>query len=117
MSNTTVPLERHVRSRDPETSWEAAQQISGHEWPDLLRQVLSIVADIGPATDDEIYREYIDREYPWRTPQRLRTARHDLTLGTSHNFGTVTTFRPALAASKRTGRSKLGNRAKKWDLA
>jgi hypothetical protein len=114
MSTPTVPLERHVRSRDPETSWEAAQLIDSDQWPALLHSVLDVVKDIGPATDDEIHAEYHRRGYPQRSPQRIRTARKSLTLGGACDFGRVTKFPPAIEAAESTGRSKLGHASQHW---
>lgn len=114
MNTTTVPLERHVRSRDPETSWDAAT-IDADKWTALLANVYAIVRDIGPATHDEIAAEYEQRGHPRVTPQRIRTACHDLVIGGARDFGRTRQFDPAIRRSEQTGKTAFGRRTQKWE--
>jgi len=41
--------------------------------------ILRILTDRGSLTDEAIFVEYVKRGYPQRTPQRVRTARHEMT--------------------------------------
>lgn len=112
---TAVPLERHVRSRDPETSWDAAA-IGSDKWTGLLHNVYSIIHDLGPVTHDEIVAEYAARQYPRVTPQRIRTAVHSLVLGGAKDFDRVTQFPPAVKRAESFGRTPFGRRSQKWEV-
>lgn len=103
----TVPFSGKVRDRDPETSWNAAA-INPGCWSELQAEVVSILRDRGPLTDEAIYREYVVRRrlanvMP-RREQRVRTARKELELS-----GFVT-------ASKLQGRTASGRSATVWKL-
>lgn len=60
-------------------------------------------------TDDEIYAEYRRRGYPPRSPQRLRTARKEIT--DPRNIAT-----PIFRDTEIDGTSELGNDAQVWGL-
>jgi hypothetical protein len=61
-------------------------------------------------TDDEIYADYRRRGYPPRSPQRVRTARAEIT-------ETRYMVSPILTAEPSQGTSELGNAATIWTLA
>lgn len=71
--------------------------------------IMSILAERGALTDDELVRLYRDRAHaftsvPLITPQSIRTRRHELVVaGQVREAG--------------MGRSTLGNRASLWALA
>lgn len=72
----TPQLERRVRSRDPETSWEAAT--IGKEAASEVRDFIVLFLSRRPAsTDDQIFAAY-RAAGGRRTPQRIRTARQEL---------------------------------------
>lgn len=104
MSNT-IDLHGKVRDRDPDTSWNAAAQINTVSWSELQENILAILRDRGPSTDDEIFHEYMVRSLPRRTPQRLRTARQELTLA------------GAISESNVVGLSRYGNSSKRWEAS
>lgn len=115
MSTTTIQLERHVRSRDPETSWSAAMIADG-KWTALLADVYDIIRELGPVTHDEIIAEYTRRELPLVTPQRIRTACRALVLGGSSDFGRVPQFPPAVRRAEAVGRTPFGRASRKWEV-
>lgn len=102
-----TPFEGKVRDRDPETSWNAAA-INPDDWSELQSEVVDILRDRGPLTDEAIYREYVARRRHHalkpRREQRVRTARKELQLG---GFVTV---------SKLPGRTASGRNATVWKL-
>jgi hypothetical protein len=99
-------LERRVRSREVDTSWAVAA-IGGAEVNHLEAQLLTLIRDYGPLTDDELYLRY-QRIGGDRTAQRVRTAR-------------VALARPKrgepLIREASLGRSRLGNAARRWVVA
>lgn len=103
----TAPYDGKVRDRDPETSWDAAA-INPADWSELQSEVVSILRDRGPLTDEAIYREYIVRRRhngaKPRREQRVRTARHELQLS---DFVTQ---------SKLPGKTASGRTATVWKL-
>ena len=104
MSTPTVPIERHTRSRDPETSWSAAE-ISAANWSELKAAIVLIMATNGPLTDEELFDRYVSAGFPTRTPQRLRTARKELQLAGDVLLSDV------------LGRTRGGYWSQKWVLA
>jgi hypothetical protein len=101
-------LEDRVRSRDPETSWAAAQQITDRDMSQLKRDILGILNDHPEGlTDDEIYATYRRRDYTPRSPQRVRTSRHEITI----------LARPALVQMlSEDGKTELGNPSQIWGI-
>ena len=78
--NTTpiVPnLERRVRSTDPDTSWEAAASITPAALSDLQKWVLATLT-AKAMTDGELVDASLHAGR-YATPQRIRTARKELT--------------------------------------
>lgn len=103
MNTITVPLERHVRSRDPETSWNAAA-IDPESWSELQTNIVTILRDVGPLIDEELHKEYKRRGMPRRSASRIRTARAELEL-----TGVV-------ADSGQTGLTESDKPAIKWEV-
>lgn len=72
---------KHARNTDPETSHEAAAAITPADRSELQRAIIALLAT--PRTDEELvnaYRTYVQLgDYPARTPQRIRTARAEIT--------------------------------------
>lgn len=87
-SNVAPDVDRHVRKTDPGTSREAAAGIDEGETlggiSALQRHILTILRNNGPLTDEGIYELYCALGYPRRSPQRVRTARSEMTLGSRH---------------------------------
>lgn len=109
-SRVSAPhLERRVRSRDNDTSWAAAAGITAAEYTGVKLAVLRILSDRGPLTDEAIFVEYIKRGYSRRTPQRLRTARHEMT---EPRFGQVMIRESDLPKA----RLDSGYHGQKWEL-
>lgn len=77
MSTTTVPREQHTRTRDPETSHDAAAGITAGEFTELQAHILELLT-VEASTDDELYDRYRRAGFPPRSPQRVRTARSEL---------------------------------------
>jgi hypothetical protein len=103
----TPDLERRVRAHDAETSWQAAA-ISRPDAKSVRDFVLHQLTLGRPLTDDELYAEYCDAGGK-RTPQRLRTAREELTHPKAG---------PPLVREHTTqGLSMYGNAARKWTIA
>ena len=69
-------LERAVRSRDPEPSWEAAA-ITPEQASEVADFITLFLARKPGSTDDEIFAAY-KNSGGRRTPQRIRTAREGL---------------------------------------
>jgi hypothetical protein len=103
----TPDLERRVRSREAETSWQAAA-ISAPDVQSVRTCVLQILGRGRPMTDDEIYAAYRDAGGK-RTPQRIRTAREALT---HPKEGT-----PLVKEHIAIGTSQYGNPARRWVMA
>ncbi|MCU1598542.1 MAG: hypothetical protein JWQ47_2281 [Glaciihabitans sp.] len=103
----TPDLERRVRSREAETSWQAAA-ISTADVKSVRAFVLQLLGRGRPLTDDEIYAVYRDAGGR-RTPQRLRTAREELT----HPKEGL----PLVKEHVRIGTSQFGNPARQWVIA
>ena len=97
-------LERKVRSHDPETSWGAAV-IGRSAEVSVLELVEFILARAEALTDEQIFDRY-QRAGGKRTPQRVRTARAQLT-----HEGIVIASRLPL------GITTSGNPTQKWELA
>lgn len=112
-ATSTIPDEAvdargRVRTRDYDTSWLAAVMITSADLSDLKQAILLILKFHGPSTDDEIYAAYLETDAPRRTPQRVRTARHEMTVQHS----------PALVKEHaELGSSALGNQAERWEVA
>jgi hypothetical protein len=122
MSNLMVHTERFTRSRDPESSHEAAELISREGWTALMGRVYDIVAYAHiPLTRDQIFAIYDDTRdgysLPRVTPQRVRTAVRALLDGERADFAHVTTFARALVVADTDGRSDAGNRAERIEVA
>jgi hypothetical protein len=116
MSNLMLHSERFTRSRDPETSHDAGEQIGAEQWTVLLRNVYSIIYDLGPVTHDEIVTAYELRNHPRVTPQRIRTAVHSLVLGGAKDFDRVVSFPPAVRRAEGFGRTPFGRRSQRWEV-
>jgi hypothetical protein len=114
MSNLMLHSERFTRSRDVDTSHDAAI-IGAEKWTDLLHNVYSIIYDLGPVTHDEIVTAYELRNHPRVTPQRIRTAVHSLVLGGSKDFDRVVSFPPAVRRAEGFGLTPFGRRSQKWE--
>ena len=100
-------LERKVRSRDPETSWEAAR-ITNRRQGEVKDFIVLVLARLGPLTDDAIcaaYRASGGR----RTAQRVRTARAELV---NPRFGN-----PQVKLSTVMGLSDAGGESQTWEVA
>ncbi len=98
-------LERRTRSRDPESSWEAAA-IKRDDASEISTFILQLLRQRGPLTDDAIYEMYL-RAGGTRTPQRLRTERAGLLFPRSGS--------PLVRAAAVGGTSRLGNRCLRWE--
>jgi hypothetical protein len=103
----TPDLERRVRSREAETSWQAAT-ISAADVKSVRAFVLQLLGRGRPLTDDEIYAAYRDAGGR-RTPQRLRTAREELT----HPKEGPHLVKEHISI----GTSQFGNPARQWVIA
>jgi hypothetical protein len=103
----TPDLERRVRSREAETSWQAAA-ISQLNVESVRTSVIQILGCGRPMTDDEIYAQYRDAGGK-RTPQRIRTAREALT----HPKEGLPLVKEHIAI----GISQYGNPARQWVIA
>lgn len=103
----TPNLERRVRSNDPDTSWDAAK-ITRRESTDLQKVLHSIIALHGPLTDEEIFAHYRANGGS-RTPQRVRTARAELSR--------PITGRPLIREYDRDGITATGAAARRWVIA
>ena len=100
----TPDLDRRVRTRDADTSWDAARITrSGSE--DVKARVLGIIRRHGPIHDEGIFAVY-RLEGGTRTPQRVRTARAQLT----HPGAGL---RPLIMA-RGTGRTSTGHATQLW---
>lgn len=81
---TEVDFWGKVRTRDLETSWDAAARQTNTKTKSLQDDIEWILQNAGPLTDDEIgkhYRMLIGEQpftYQWATPQSLRTRRSEL---------------------------------------
>jgi len=94
---------RWVRTVDPQTSVDAAAGVTDQGWTDLQSTILNLLRE-GPLTDEELIPK-VWRVGPYRTPQRIRTARKELTL------------RGVLRASNVTRIGRSGYRATVWEVA
>jgi hypothetical protein len=103
----TPDLERRVRSREAETSWEAAA-ISAEAAGSVRDFVLHALALGKPLTDDEIFAMY-RAAGGTRTPQRVRTAREELT---HPKVGD-----PLVKEHTVIGVSNFGNASRKWVIS
>lgn len=103
----TPALERRVRSHDPDESWSAAD-ISTADANEVRRAVLAIIAGRGPITDEEIVTLYRAAGGP-RTPQRVRTARAELSRPVHGE--------PLIREHDTAGTSSTGATARRWVLA
>ena len=104
-----------MRSRDPETSWDAAL-IAAEKWTALQSAVFDIIHEHGPVSHDEIVALYAERaDLPPVTPQRIRTACRSLVLGGASDFGRVREFPPVVRRAEETGKSRFGRRTQKWE--
>jgi hypothetical protein len=120
VTDTSTPLdfsglEDRVRSGDPDTSWAAAQRIDEAALSQLKRDIITIVRDAERRTgtgltDDEIYDEYRRRGLTPRSPQRIRTSRHEIT-------DPRLCQPPYLRQVSEDGHSNLGNGSQVWGLA
>jgi hypothetical protein len=99
-------LERAVRSRDPESSWEAAR-ITRSQSDTIKAFIREHLRKHGPQTDDQIFADY-QLAGGNRTPQRLRTARAALV---HPKWG-----EPQVREHPEPGVSNFGNTARKWVL-
>lgn len=103
MTARTVPM-----VLDPGTSSDAAEL--GTAVRDRAKGVImSILAERGALTDDELVRLYRERAHaytsvPLITPQSIRTRRHELVVAGQVREAGI-------------GRSALGNRSTMWALA
>lgn len=102
-----VPYSGRVRTRDPLTSFDAAE-IDTADYDAVKGEIIAILRVGGPATDDDIYRDYrttaMYSDQKLRSPSRIRTARKEL-----HVAGIVRKF-------DERGVSLLGNRSTRWAL-
>lgn len=110
IANSTPRLETRVRSRDADTSWAAAEITPG-ALSTLKINICHILRDKGPLTDDEIHDEYRRRVlaktpgYFPRSPVRVRTARHEMT---------VLTNPPLVKVESHDGRSAYNRPSQVW---
>ncbi len=107
---TALPARTRPAALDSGTSLEAAALQTNARTDRVKAVIMSVLAEYGPQTDDEIIDRYNDRAgahpaVPTVTPQSVRTRRHELVIA-----GQV---READAF----GFSNLGNRASVWTLA
>lgn len=94
---------------DTGTSSDASGKQSAQTKDRAKAVILSLIAEHGPLTDDEIVFLYRDRAHaytsvPLITPQSVRTRRHELVIA-------------GLVRESGIGRSDLGNRATLWASA
>ena len=103
---TTTNLERRVRSNDPDTSWAAAE-IAPEQSTQVRDFIVLFLARKPASTDDQIYAAY-KASGGRRTPQRVRTARAEL----SHPKTGLPTVRVAAVI----GRTAIGGSCRTWEL-
>lgn len=97
----TPDLERRVRSRDPDTSWLAAS--IAPESAASVRDFIELFLARNPdSTDDTIYAAY-RRSGGSRSPQRVRTARAELS---APKFGKPTIHTTGIGVSDAGGKSQ-----------
>lgn len=97
----SMPYVLAEEKRDP--SRMAHEQATIHGVSEVRAAILSLLAGLGPLTDDELHRRYLQAGYPPRSRQRIGTARHEL----------------AVAGKVREagrGRSDLGNTASLFEV-
>lgn len=107
VADHTPNLERRVRSNDPDTSWDAAK-ITRRDSTDMQKVLHSIIAVHGPITDEELFAHY-RANGGTRTPQRVRTARAELSR--------PVTGRPLIREYDRDGITATGAAARRWVIA
>lgn len=91
-----------VRTRDPQASWDVAP-IAAVELTALKRAILALLQE-RPRTDSALIIGYAAAGHPFRTPQRIRTARAEL-------------VREArVRDSGRDAPSPYGNRSTVWEV-
>lgn len=93
--------EYRARRNDPETSRDAARRIP-RGLSDVHDDILRLLADYGPMTDDRLLRLYVDGGGT-RSPQRVTTARHELVQ------------RSRVRWTGRWGTTHRGSRARLWE--
>lgn len=91
-----------VRTRDPRTSWDVAP-IDDDELTALKRAILALLAE-RPRTDSALIIGYAAAGHPFRTPQRIRTARAELVR------------KARVRDSGRDAPSPYGNRSTVWEI-
>lgn len=76
----TASLEQMVRSRDPQTSWDAAASISDDVLNELESFIVSSLREL-PMADHELVEHAVWNFKFLVSPQRIRTVRKYLELG------------------------------------
>lgn len=97
-----MELEHMVRTRDPETSWDAAMSISEEKLSKVDVAILDLLAE-KPRTDEELFVVYVTRGYTLVTPQRIRTARAHLVRANK------------VRDTNTTRKSRLGRKSTVWE--
>lgn len=113
-NETTLPPEvakRYARRDDGPNSREAAAGISERELTELQAAICELLRAEGPMTDERIYQRYVAAGLPHRTPQRVRTARAEITEGAKH-LRDVARIRP----SGEVGETASGYHGDRWEL-
>ena len=93
-----------ARKTDPETSHEAARNVKGETVARVRAAIISALASIQPATDEEIV-DHCRNLDPTMTPSGVRTRRCELAYEI-----------PPRVVFAGTGESKAGNRCCLWRL-
>lgn len=68
----------YARSTDPATSHAAALSLGGDEIRHSQREVLALLAELGPMTDRQVLSFFTVGGRPLRSPSGLRTRRAEL---------------------------------------
>lgn len=97
-----------VRARDPESSWEAADQQTRSKSQMVRDRIVELLAEHGPMTDEQIYDRYkammaLATGWPMATPQSVRTRRKELELAGKVRWTGL------------RGRSQYGNPSNEWE--
>lgn len=94
-----------VRSRDPETSWDAGG--IDEEKVSLVSNAILALLSEKPRTDEELFKAYTTRGYPLVTPQRIRSARSQLVR--MQKVRSTDTYRPTVLGYKSTVWEAINN--------
>ena len=103
LAHGCLRAEPRARRNDPETSRDAALRIP-RGLSDVHDDILRLLADRGPMTDDRLLRLYL-KGGGARSPQRITTARHELVQ------------RGRVRWTGEWGTTQRGKRARLWEVS